>query len=139
MLRSQRILIGVSLPLLAALMHFTLCDWKWKDRAEPGEPILVYHHRDGSGLGAYGIAVESGLFARSGPAATAIMFGVIAPLALLIADAYLALGWRYQAAIRRGRCPSCGYDRKGDKADPAPRCPECGWSSSSTGSAADAA
>jgi hypothetical protein len=138
MLRSQRILIGLSLPLLAALLHFTLCDWKWKDRAEPGKPILVYHHRDSSGLGAYGISIGSGLFARTGSAEVAILFGVVTPLALLIADAYLLLGWRHQAAIRRGRCPKCGYDRKGDNADPAPRCPECGWSSS-PGPTADAA
>jgi hypothetical protein len=139
MLRSQRILIGVSLPLLAALMHFTLCDWRWRDRADPGEPILVYHHRDSSGLGAYGITITSGLFARSGSAEVAILFGVVTPLALLAADAYLMLGWRYRAAIRRGRCPNCGYDRKGDRADASARCPECGWSAPSPGSSPGAA
>jgi hypothetical protein len=139
MVKSQRILVGVSLPLVAALMHLTLCDWKWRGRADPGEPILVYHHRDGSGLGALGISVESGLFARTGSAQIALLFGVIAPVVLVLADTYLILGWRYQAALRRGRCPNCGYDRKGGNADPSPRCPECGWSSSSPCPPADAA
>jgi hypothetical protein len=138
MVRSQRILVGVSLPLIAWFMHATLCEWKWKDRTDRAEPIVVYHHRDNPDLVAHGISAGSGLFARSGPEEVAILFGVVAPLALCVADAYLILGWRYQAAIRRGRCPNCGYDRKGDAAEPARRCPECGWSSPSSSPAGDA-
>jgi hypothetical protein len=138
MVRSQRILIGVSLPLIALFMHATLCEWKWKVRTDQAKPILVYHHREIPGLVSYGISHGSGLFARSGSAEVAILFGVVAPLALCVADAYLILGWRYQAAIRRGRCPNCGYDRKGDAPEPAPRCPECGWPSPSSSSTGDA-
>ncbi|MHC4218671.1 MAG: hypothetical protein ACYSU7_09485 [Planctomycetota bacterium] len=137
MVRSQRILIGISLPLIALFLHATLCAWKWKGRTDPAKPILVYHHRENPGLASYGITPASGLFSQSGSVEVAVLFGVVVPLVLCVADAYLFLGWRYQAAVRRGRCPNCGYDRKGDRSEPARRCPECGWSSPSSSSTGD--
>ncbi len=67
MLRSQRILVVVGLPVLAWLLHVSLCDWVfnrpmnlWTGSTYSQFPLLVYRRDPSPGSGASGV-VYSGL------------------------------------------------------------------------------
>ena len=125
MIRSQRILIAIVLPLLALILHTTLCEWRFKASITSSRHLLVYRHsqqQQAPGL-RRGMKVNTGLFSQGGNRELAAIVGIAAPLMLLVTDGYLLLGWRFQRAVARGRCPHCGYDLSGTEHT---LCPECG-------------
>ena len=133
-LRSQRILVLVSLLLISTLLHTLFCEWQYKVPVGVGlfrntdttdARILVYNHLDapvdpGRGVVFYTV---SGLLIQQKPPYVSILCGLIVPLFLLGLDLYLILGWRYQGRIERGLCPKCKYDLRGTDHE---SCPECG-------------
>jgi hypothetical protein len=127
MLKSQRILVFIGLLVLAWLLHVLLCDWVIKEPYKAGSRIIAWNHGPiPIGGGVANPEHYTGLcaFNKEGRGA-AVVFGIVLPLALLGADVYLLLGWRYQARLDRGLCPQCGYDLSGQL--PGAGCPECGW------------
>ena len=123
MIKSQRMLIVIVLPLLALILHTTFCEWRFKARANPSRPILAYQHEQQRGIGGLRYFPHSGLFSQGTSRELAVIVGIVAPLLLLATDVYLLLGWRFQRAVARGRCPHCGYDLSGTDHT---LCPECG-------------
>ena len=110
MIKSQRILIAIVLPMLAFILHITMCEWELLNQGRFGNELLAFWGR--------------GLFGqRSSTHLSAVVLGVLVPLTLLAVDGYLILGWRFQRAVARGRCPHCGYDLSGTDHE---ACPECG-------------
>ena len=125
--KAQRTLVFVSLLLLAWLLHVLLCDWGYRVHKPSQDYARIVAYQHGTTTDTYGRTqyICTGLFtgAKVEPG-TAIIWGVVIPLGLLCADAYLLLGWRQQSRLARGRCPNCGYNLRG-KLDAG--CPECGW------------
>ena len=126
MIRSQRILLAVGLPLLAVATHMTLCEWHYKAELFPGPArgILVYDHGPTTTPRK---RVVSGLFAQGATNSVATLLGVVVPSALLGLTAFLLLGWHHQARLAKGLCPSCGYNLAASKLKTPHSCPECGW------------
>jgi len=129
MLKSQRILVFVSLLMFAWMLHVTYCDWHWRyDRGHLVRPfpgIVAFRVDRIAGSGGSAEPIYAGLFrGKEIGQQTAVCMGVIMPLALVCFDAYLLLGWRYDSRVRRGVCPACGYNLRGKLKD---GCPECGW------------
>ena len=125
MLKSQRRLVFISLLAAAWMLNVLLCDWHYKYIIPRSGQyrIVTYAHREDQSRRA---VPSTGLFTQPGVAGgTATVLGVVLPLGLLAADAYLLLGWRHAARLRKGCCPQCGYDLRG--LPPDRKCPECGW------------
>ena len=124
MLKSQRRLVFISLLVAAWMLNVLLCDWHyryWPTRSGFHRIACYRHKEDASGR-----RTNTGLAARYGiDGGIAAVLGVVLPLGLLAADAYLLLGWRHAARLRKGCCPQCGYDLQG--LPPDRKCPECGW------------
>ncbi len=110
MIKSQRILIAIALPMLAFILHIISCDWELLEQGRFGSELLAFRGR--------GLFVQ-----RSSTHLSAVVLGVLVPLTLLAIDGYLILGWRFHRAVARGRCPHCGYDLSGTDHT---QCPECG-------------
>ncbi len=110
MIKSQRILIAIALPLLALILHITMCEWELLNKGRFGNDLLAFWGR--------GLFVQ-----RSSTHVSAVVLGILVPLTLLAVDGYLILGWRFQRAVAQGRCPHCGYDLSGTDHT---QCPECG-------------
>ncbi|MCI0630611.1 MAG: hypothetical protein L0Y44_08170 [Phycisphaerales bacterium] len=134
MTRHQRILIAVTLALFAWLLHVSYCDWTWREPVSGNvprrsvRPLMTLRHDapDGSTL-ATGLVTQPHVDPQA-----ALWLGILAPLALIAVDAFLILGWRQQDRVRKGLCPQCGYDLRGDKAGSTSACPECGFRRSSS-------
>jgi hypothetical protein len=142
-LRSQRILLFLTLLVLAVLLHTMLCEWHYKVRAQgvtkviadDGAILAVQHGmqmfntigRGGAPGPARPALVYTGLFRQRDSMSLAIIFGVVAPIALLVGNIYLLLGWRHQDRLRRGLCPKCKYNLEAGASGTTAKCPECGW------------
>ncbi len=125
MLKSQRILLIGGLILIACSLHMTLCEWIFRVRGVPWEPveIIEYRHRIPDGPDLF-----TGLLAAPNVShPVAVLVGVIVPLTLLGLVLFLVLGWRHGERLNRGLCPSCAYNLRGNSDKPADVCPECGW------------
>ncbi len=147
MLPRQRQLIAISLVLLALILHLTLCAWKfggmvwaspngqatqmgivgWTTTYTPSAAVRNASIPPAPATTRY--AAYWGMYSRVGvDLPTAATLGVALPLALLMLDAYLIIGWRHSAKVRRRICTNCGYDLRAAPASPTPgaKCPECG-------------
>ena len=115
MTRLQRNSLAIAIVVLAGILHFGLCEWHWKAR---------------TGIRAFIVARVDANHAYSGLTAaenvdysTALVQGVVLPLAMIVGDVVWMLGWQSRARRAAGCCVSCGYNLKGS---PAANCPECG-------------
>lgn len=147
MLPRQRQLIAISLVGLALILHLTLCAWKFGGMVWASANGQATQMRIAGWMTTYtpSAAVRNasvppapsttryagywGLYSRVGvELPTAATLGVALPLALLMLDAYLIIGWRHGARVRRRICTNCGYDLRAAAASPTPgvKCPECG-------------
>jgi len=127
MTRAQRIFLAIAIVFLAWMLHFSLCEWHWRENVNfiglGGQRVLYSlwsWYRQDPATGAYSL---TGLTTREFVDRTAaVVLGVIVPLAMIIGDVWWMLGWRRQSRLAMGRCVSCGYDLKGSSS---PQCPEC--------------
>lgn|SRR5262245_24947891 len=140
MIKSQRILVGISLPLLAWVLHVGMCDWAWRQpitrttSAQPDQaPLLAVRGRDPQQQQRV-VLLYTGILTQPGiEVLPAMIWGIALPLALIAADMYLILGWRHQSRLAHGLCANCGYDLRGRERGEgsAPPlggpCPECGF------------
>ena len=136
MVRSQLILLNVSLLVIACMLHFSLCDWLFNDtllvndrqqvpiwlwKATSGTQVVTGGRLSGSTAPTY-----TGVFTHAYAGRTeSLLFGIVAPLLLVTVVVYLNLSWRRDARVARGLCAVCAYDLRGTP-QTATKCPECG-------------
>jgi hypothetical protein len=124
MLRSQRRLVACGLVLAAVLLHVNLCEWKFRSVARPYDGTARRYRQQPIGGWSNESTLYRGLVSDTDvDLADAVVFGIVAPMGLMMTLAYLWMGWRREARVRRGLCAACGYDLRGREAGP---CPECG-------------
>jgi hypothetical protein len=127
MLPSQRILLAVSLLLIAWVLHVSLCDWVINGPIMGGDggqrPIWSWHEVRGA-PGA--IPTYTGVYTQRHAGRTeSLLLGIIVPLLLITLVVYLYLGWRRDRRVACGLCAACGYDLRGVP-ESTRKCPECG-------------
>ena len=119
MTRPRRLILATSLLLSSVLLHHFFCRWVFGATHSSSVRVLAYRATDqtpgGETISMYGIV------SRGVPGPVAGVFGVVVPLNMLLALAYLVVGWREESRAAAGRCIGCGHPLAGAR-----RCPECG-------------
>lgn len=126
MIRAQRLLLIIVLPIIALFLYFSYSDWTWNQsftwqQAAP-RVLIGWVNQTPQGRTISGMTT-SGITTRDFD--NGVWFAVVVPLCLVTAAVYLLLGGLHRARIERGLCANCGYDLHGNKTTTT-RCPECG-------------
>lgn len=125
----QRVVLIITLFLLAWMMHTSFCEWVWREGVHENQLLFGGFFAENqkptqspfsvSAQDAWGVRVEYGTNRT-----LCILLGMVLPLALLCIAVFLAVGMRHARRREHGMCLRCGFDLKYNYDN---GCPECGW------------